>query len=134
MDTYELLRMKARERRDRIIKAARADYRRALKQIDKLLRALDDPADQCHRKVPTLQFKSADESNALRHFTAIAAAEAVLNECGPMTLVELAVELQMRGCRTQDTPRQITRSLRESFRYHADRFRCDADKRWSVVG
>jgi hypothetical protein len=83
--------------------------------------------------VPTLQFQATDGANALRHLTAIAAAEAVLRERGPLTLVEIAVELQILGCRTQDTPRQIMRSLRESFRYHKDKFKQDADKRWSVV-
>ena len=59
MDPYELLRSKARERRDRVIKAARADYRRAVKQIDKLLRVLDEPGEHL-RKMPTLQFTATD--------------------------------------------------------------------------
>ena len=59
-------------------------------------------------------------------------AEQVLYWRGPLTLVGIAVEIQSGGCRSQDTPRQITRAIREVFRYHADRFWQDAEKRWSV--
>ena len=75
-----------------------------------------------------------NDSRPLRtSLTARKAAEAVLRERGPLTLVEIAVEIQALGCRTLETPRQIVRAIREAFQYHADEFWQDADKRWSVV-
>ncbi|MEN1682026.1 MAG: hypothetical protein AAGJ46_20795, partial [Planctomycetota bacterium] len=72
-------------------------------------------------------------SGELEGYTAVAAAEVVLAERGPLSLIELAAEVQARGCRAGDDPRRLVENLRGSLRYHAGRFVLDEDGRWCVA-
>jgi hypothetical protein len=127
VDTYQLLRGKARDRRDNIIKQARADYWRTIQQIEQLVRTLGEERKQASLRPPVAP---CDES--LAGMTAIDAADTVLREGRALTVLELAVELQQRGLTPAD-PRKLVRTLQAGLRYRAGRYRQDADKRWSVV-
>jgi len=130
MDTYYLLRDKARARRDNIIKQARADYWRTIRQIEQLVRTL---GEERHRQALATPVAPCDESESLRGITAIKAAEIVLLQGPSLTLIELAIELRRRGIQATGDPRKLVRSLRASFRYHHKKYRRDAKGRWSVA-
>jgi hypothetical protein len=59
-------------------------------------------------------------------------AREILLEGKPMTLVELTIEVQRRGCRSQDDPRAVAHALRSGLRYHRG-FKRDGEGRWAVV-
>jgi len=63
-----------------------------------------------------LQDKSPKEA------TAIQAAEAVLAEGKPLTLIELTIEVMKRGCRATDDPKVVANAIRGSLSYHKRRF------------
>jgi hypothetical protein len=65
--------------------------------------------------------------------TVVMAAESILKEGTPLTLVELTLEVQARGCRTGDNPRAVAHAIRGAFYYHRNRFQRDAKLRWSLV-
>ena len=80
-----------------------------------------------------IQFLLCDDAESLRGMTATKAAETVLRESQPLTIIELVIALQRRGCRTYDNPRKVAKCLRSAFYYHRERFRQDAEKRWSIL-
>lgn len=130
MNPIQQLRQDAIQKRDKAIAAARQEYSAAIRQIkltERLLR--DKPNGRPKHRYPAVKAKN----QSLAKHTAIGAAEAVLRELGPLTLVEIVLEMRLRGCRTEDDPRAIMRSVQTSFRYHADRFVRDAKGRWSVM-
>jgi hypothetical protein len=131
MDPYATLRRHARERRDRDIREARERYADTIDQIYKL------QARNGQRR-----FDSAYYNRGVRFFSAevpiskltlIAAAERVLSESKPLRLVELVIELQLRGVRPNADPRRLGVSLRSAFGYHRHRFICDRFYRWTVL-
>jgi hypothetical protein len=73
------------------------------------------------------------KNNSMRGWQVFKAALAVLEEREPMTLVEITLAIQANGCRTLDNPRRVMRAIRASFVYHADKYRCDDQKRWRVA-
>lgn len=132
MNPIQKLRQDALEKRDKAIKKARTDYRvamRELKSIERLLRAEDAKKPRYHfNKIKG--FESDDTS--LRTMTVAMAAETVLREGKPMTLVDLTMEVQRRGCRTIDDPRAVLHAIRASFRYHRDKFVRNGEGRWAI--
>ncbi len=122
MDAIEKLRFEAREKRDRAIKQAKAEYSDALKAIRSVKRKLRGTQPQTRVRRP--------ESSEFSAMSAVAAAEVVLRERGPLTLVEIAAEVQARGCRAADEPRKLINNLRASLKYHATRFELGKDGRW----
>ena len=132
MDTYQLLRSKAREKRDRLILHARAEYHQTVKELDKVLRSLGEPgAIGCRYK--GIQIRVCGDGQSLMGMTATKAAETVLRESGPLTIVELVIALQSRGCRSFDDPRKLAKCIRAAFYYHRERIRKDRQGRWSVL-
>jgi pentatricopeptide repeat protein len=65
--------------------------------------------------------------------TTIQAAYALLSEGQPMTAVEIVVAMQERGCRPNDDPEKLLRTVRENFRWHSDKFTQGAEGRWGVA-
>jgi hypothetical protein len=70
---------------------------------------------------------------SLKGMPVVRAAAIILLDKQPLTLPEIVVEMQQRGCRSLDDPIRVSKALRGSFRYHRKRFSRDADGRWSVV-
>ena len=49
-----------------------------------------------------------------------------------MSLAELTIEVQQRGCRSLDDPRKVAETIRNAL-YRDDLFRKDDNGRWSLV-
>jgi hypothetical protein len=123
-DLIANLRRQARQNRDMAIASARAEYQNTLCEISRLARRL-------RRRRPRYYRTRIGESYAT--MTAIRAAEAVLLEGHALTLVELTLEVQSRGCRSTDHPRAVAHAIRTAMQYHRTRFTRDASRRWSVI-
>lgn len=128
MDAYDQLRAKAAEKRDAAIKKARTEYGEAIRQIAKLKRrfAVRTP------KPPKYRTVRPSKGRPYRGLTTVQAAERILAEGMPLTLVELTLEVQARGCRSEDDPRRVANALKTALRYHPERFRLGDDDRWAV--
>lgn len=130
MNAIEKLKAEARGKRDQAIRLAKLDYQLTMKSIreaEKLLKKRPRRSLRRCFKPPT------PDNGELAGYTAIAAAEVVLAELGPLSLYEIAAEIQGRGCRAEDDPRRLVENLRASFRYHGERFGRGEDGRWCLV-
>jgi hypothetical protein len=109
MDAIDRLKAQALARRDAAVRAAELDYAHALKEIRAVARriARDSPRPRSQKR-----FKRG---------SAVALAEAILRERGPLTLLELAVAVQEAGFRAAN-PRALVSNLRAAMRYHGTRF------------
>ena len=103
-----------------------------VKDLDKVLRSLGEPG-AIGRRYKGIQIRVCGDGQSLMGMTAIKAAETVLRESGPLTIVELVIALQSRGCRSFDDPRKLAKCLRSSFYYHRERIRKDRQGRWALV-
>jgi hypothetical protein len=130
MDTYEELRRKAAEKRDVAIKRARAEYRETIGRIAAVARAVAPP-----RTAPPQEKRAVapPKGKAYLYLTPIQAAEIVLREGKALTLAELTVEIQSRGCRANDNPRRVANTLRGCLIYHRARFTLGDDGRWAIL-
>jgi hypothetical protein len=127
MDPLKLLRDKARQTRDRAIYNARAEYRETMRQLSTLCRQLSaGEYTRLGNQMPT--------DFSLNGMPVVRAAAIILLEKQPLTLAEIVVEMQKRGCRSLDDPIRVSKTLRSSFRYQRGKFVHDAGGRWSVVG
>ena len=61
-------------------------------------------------------------------------AREVLLEGKAMTLVELTLEVQRRGCRSQDDPRLVAKAIRNGLNHYRREFKRDGNGRWAVLG
>ena len=133
MDAYLELREQARQKRDQAIQAARDEYRQTVRDIKLVCRAVDVRITQRTRPVALRKLHRSD-GKPFHKLSIVGAAERVLSEGKPLTMTELVVELKARGYPVGDSPRRITRALREAFRYHKTRFRRDNAWKWAIVG
>jgi hypothetical protein len=129
-DAYALLRLQARAKRDRAIRAARSEYTATLAEIAKLAKTIRQK-----RSTPseTRMVRSGD-NKPFTDMTAIEAAFTVLLEGEPLRLTELTLEVQARGCRAGDDPRAVAHAIRSAMRYHKCRFVRDKAGRWELAG
>ena len=132
MDAYLELREQARQKRDQAIQAARDEYRQTVRDIKLVCRAVDVRITQRTRPVALRKLHWSD-GKPFHKLSIVGAAERVLSEGKPLTTTELVVELKARGYPVGDSPRRITRALREAFRYHPERFRKGKYGRWEVI-
>ncbi len=133
MDGIKLLIAEARAKRDQAMREARHQYMLAIREIravDRKLRSADT-----RRRVRIFKhFNTTGGDTTLGEATAIQAAEVVLREGKPLTLVELTIEIMNRGCRASDDPKAVANAVRGSLFYHKGRFCRDGDGRWWVLG
>jgi flagellar biosynthesis/type III secretory pathway protein FliH len=127
MDDVQRLILQARQKRDKAIAKARREYARTYKELRSIGRRLGMTRRQ-------QQCYAIKENDSLAGMTVVGAAEAVLRERPALTLPELAIEIQRRGCRSEDDSRRVLNVIRNAFRYHSERFSRDYRGRWSVVG
>lgn len=131
MKPIDQLLLEAEQQREADIEQAKIDYAakvREIRALEQKLRRLNWP-ERYGPRVLRLPKPGAP----IRCMNALQAAYTVLGEGKPMTLVELVVTIQERGCRTGDDPDRVLRCIRENFRYHRDRFVEDCEGRWLVV-
>lgn len=127
-DAYALLRLQARAKRDRAIRAARNEYTATLAEITKLAKVIR----QKRPTPPETRLVRSGGNKPFSEMTAIEAAETVLLEGEPLRLTELTLEVQARGCRSGDDPRAVAHAIRSAMRYHKCRFVRDKAGRWSL--
>jgi hypothetical protein len=132
MNPIERLKADAALKRDTAIHKARMDYRLAMREIRAVARLLREPGTPKPRP-ESPRIRPAVRDSSFRTLTAINAAETVLREGTPLTLVELVIELQSRGCRSSDDPRALLHAIRSAFAYHRDKFLRDCEDRWTLV-
>ncbi len=131
MTTLKQLLLAARQRRNAAISQARRHYDEtvhALKQASREKRVIVrfKPRKRKYRA-------SSNHGGDYSKMTTRQAAELVLMDCGPMTLVELTIEVQGRGCRTGDSSRDVSQAIRSSLFYHEGRFSRDGEGRWAAT-
>jgi hypothetical protein len=124
MDGIDLLKQQALLKRNAAILAARREYHAALKEIKALQRKLGLKPPGRPRKVNASDYSGLKASVVARE---------ILLEGSPMTIVELTIEVQRRGCRSLDDPRAVAKAIRNGLRYHRRQFKPNGDGRWSVV-
>ncbi len=123
MDAIDLLRQQALLKRNAAILAAKREYASALKEIRKLQRKLN-------YKRPGRPRKATGENADLKATTV---AREILSEGKPMTLAELTIEVQRRGCRALDDPRIVAHNIESGLRYYRREFRKDERGKWRLV-
>src|SRR3954451_1644072 len=124
MDGIDLLRQQALAKRNTAIQAARREYHAAVKEINALARKLNlKPQGRPRKRLP------AGDPN----LKATTLAREVLLEGKPLTIVELTLEVQRRGCRPRDDPRAVAHAIRSGLQNHGREFKRDEKGRWSVV-
>ena len=60
-------------------------------------------------------------------------AKEILLEGKPMTLAELTLEVQRRGCRSLDDPRAVAHAINSGLQYYRRQFKRDGNGRWSIA-
>jgi hypothetical protein len=124
MDGIDLLKAQALAKRNATILAAKREYHAALKEIAALKRKLGiRPRGRPRKKLP------AGDPN----LKATTVAREVLLEGKPLTIVELTLEVQRRGCRPLDHPRTVAHAIRSGLQHYRRQFRKDQAGRWSVI-
>ena len=123
MDAIDLLRAQALTKRNAAIQAARREYHAALKEINALASKLNLKPEGRPRKRA-----SVGDPN----LKATVVAREILREGTPMTLVELTIEVQRRGCRVLDDPRAVAHAIRQGLNYRRG-FKRDREGRWRVA-
>jgi hypothetical protein len=132
MDTFKALRLQAKAKRDKARKAAQTEYHADLAEIRRLRAMLMGPLPTVPRKFNTALLP-APRDDAYRVLSTVEAASRAIRQHGPLTIVEIVIDIQSHGHRSGDDPRRIVRAISTGFRKYPTRFSCDADKRWSVV-
>ena len=123
MDGIDLLKAQALAKRNATILAAKREYHAALKEIAALKRKLGiRPRGRPRKRLP------AGDPN----LKATTVAREVLLEGRPMTIVELTLEVQRRGCRSLDDPRAVAHAINSGLNHHRRQLK-RKDGRWSVA-
>jgi hypothetical protein len=132
MDAIDLLKRQAVTKRDKAILDARREYRTAIQEIRALARRLGIER-RGRRRQAGYDRLIAGGDDSCHGMTVVASAELILLEGRPLTMIELAIEVQRRGCRSRDDSRAVAKAIRNGFAYHRKRFRRDRNGRWSVI-
>jgi hypothetical protein len=124
MDGIDLLRSQALTKRNTAIQAARREYHAALKEINALARKLNlKPQGRPRKRL------AAGDPN----LKATTVAREVLLEGKPLTIVELTLEVQRRGCRVLDDPRTVAHAITGGLQNYRRVFRKDERGRWLMA-
>jgi hypothetical protein len=124
MDGIDLLKREALAKRNAAILQAKRDYQAALREIAALRRKLRIRLPGRPRK----RLPAGDPN-----LKATTVAREILLEGKPMTMVELTLEVQRRGCRPLDRPREVAHAIRSGLQHYRREFKRDEAGRWSVV-
>jgi hypothetical protein len=122
MDGIDVLRSQALQKRNAAIAVARRQYAADLKEITVLKNKLGLKPVGRPRK-----FIASDYAG----LKATTVAREVLLEGKPMSMVELTLEVQRRGCRSLDDPRAVAHAIRSGLHNYPRQFRKDEKGRWA---
>ncbi len=125
MDGIDLLRQQALAKRNAAILAAKRQYHATLKEIKALQRKVGLKRPGRPRKIVASDYSGLKATTVARE---------VLLEGKPMTIVELTLEVQRRGCRSLDDPRAVAHAIRSGLQYYRRQLKRDRNGRWLVVG
>ena len=121
MDGIDLLKHQALAKRNAAILAAKREYHAALREIAAIKLKLGiRPPGRPRKRLP------AGDPN----LKATTVAKEVLREGKPMTIVELTLEVQRRGCRSLDDPRVVAHAIRSGLQHYRREFKRDGAGRW----
>ena len=123
-EAIELLKREALLRRNAAILKAKRDYHNELKIIKRAGRMVGLCMVGRPRKV------EATEDASLKATTV---AKQVLLEGHRMTLRELTLEVQRRGCRSADDYRVVSHAINSGLRNYRRHFKRDEAGRWSAT-
>jgi len=132
--TIARLILAARAKKQNAIRKAQREYRATVQELRALRRRLklENRGKHTRQKLYDRVIDGGDDS--LYGWSVADAAAFVLREAGrPMTVTEVVLEIQRRGCRSRDESRAVARAVRGSFQYHSERFKKDWKGRWGVV-
>src|ERR1051326_7809827 len=116
MDGIDALRAQALTKRNAAMQAARREYAAAVKEINALVRKLSlKPEGRPRKRLP------AGDPN----LKATTVAREILLEGTPLTIVELTLEFQRRGCRPLDDPRAVAHAIRSGLQHYGREFKKD---------
>lgn len=132
METIDLLLQQARNKRDKAIKAINRQYRIESQEIRALKRRLN-LAGRGRPRQTAYDRQIAGGNNSCHGMTVIGTVRLILGEGKPLTLVELTIEVQRRGCRTYDDSRAVAKAVHSAVSGHRDRFKRDEAGRWSAA-
>jgi hypothetical protein len=123
MDGIDLLRREALLKRNAAITAARREYHAQMKEIRALAAKLGLKRPGRPRKIVASDYSDLKATTVARE---------ILREGVPMSLAQLTIEVQRRGCRSLDDPRSVAHSIDSGLRYYRREFMRDAEGRWSI--
>jgi hypothetical protein len=129
MDIYEQLRRMAKKNYNEAIESANERYRLAINNINMLHGLMDIGT----KNLPAKRFRRSPPGTPFAKLKTLEAAEAVLIECGPLTMAALTIQVQQRGHRSSDDPRKVLGAIKSAFQFHKDRFVRDAGLHWIVI-
>jgi hypothetical protein len=124
MDGIDLLKREALLKRNAAILQAKREYVAALKEIKALKRKLGIRMPGRPRKVVSSDYST---------LKATTVAKEVLREGKPMTLAELVLEIQRRGCRSADDPRAVAKAIQNGLNHYRRFFKRDGEGRWAAT-
>jgi hypothetical protein len=131
MDPIELLMRQARVKRDAAIVAAKRTYRIETQEIRGLKRRMGLLSTGRRRQAAyDRQIVGGDDSCYGRTVTDTVLT--ILGEGHRLTLVELTLEVQRRGCRARDDSRAVSHAVNAALYHRRQRFRKDDKGRWGV--
>lgn len=130
MKPIDELILEAEQKRDYLIEQAKRECLATIREIRALEKRLRQIA--WTGKYGPRQVKPVRPGTPIYCMNLVQAAIAVLSE-QPMTMVELVLAIQDRGCKADVAPQRVLRSLQENFRYHKDTFTQDAEGRWGII-
>lgn len=131
--TIARLILAAKDKKQDAIRKAQREYRATVQELRALRRRLkiENRGKYTRQKLYDRVIDGGDDS--LFGWTVADAAMYVLVEAGrPMTVTEVVLEIQRRGCRSRDESRAVARAVRASFEYHTERVKKDWKGRWGV--
>lgn len=124
MDGIDLLKRDALLKRNAAILKAKRDYYNELKAIKQFGRKLG----VCLSGRPRKAVVTEDAS-----LKATTVAKQILLEGKRLTLRELTLEVQRRGCRTADDYRTVAHAINSGLSHYRRHFKRDKAGRWSLV-
>jgi hypothetical protein len=124
MDGIDLLRRQALLKRNAAILAAKREYHATLKEIAALGRKIGVKQRGRPRRIVASDYSGLKATTVARE---------ILLEGKPMTMVELTLEVQRRGCRSLDDPRAVAHAIRSGLQHYRRTFKRDGDGRWTII-
>jgi hypothetical protein len=120
----ELLKREALLRRNAAILKAKRDYHHDLRVIKQIGRN----AGLCMVGRPRKQPVATEDAS----LKAVVVARQILMESKPLTLRELTLEVQRRGCRSADNYREVSHAISTGLGHSKRHFRRDGEGRWGL--